>query len=85
MSWKSVVATPLDGSGVTAVGAADLGATVSDTRGASVSVSVGICNSETSFAAYSQAPPEFAKGCFRKETEQVRHRRHRLRIASLTR
>jgi hypothetical protein len=64
MSWKLVVATPLDVSAVTAVGAADLGVTVSGIRGASVSVSVRICNSETSFAAHSQAPLEVGKAPF---------------------
>jgi hypothetical protein len=41
MSWKLVAATPLDVSRVTAVGAADLGATAGGIGGASVSVSVG--------------------------------------------
>jgi hypothetical protein len=72
----------LDVFAVTAVGAADLGATVSDIRGASILVSVGVCNSETSFAAYSQAPPEFERLLSK---QQVRHRRHRLRNGSLTR
>jgi hypothetical protein len=47
MSWKLVAATPLDVSGVTAMGAADPGATVGGSGGASVSVPVGISNGET--------------------------------------
>jgi hypothetical protein len=85
MSWKLVAATPLDVSRVTAVGAADLGATAGGIGGASVSVSVGSPTAKRELCCVFSSSARVCKGCFRKGAEQVRQRRHRQRNGSLTR